>query len=428
MARRSTLLVTLDSLRADHCGYVDGRQADLTPTLTQLADDGVAYRQAVAPGPRTPSSVPVSFTGTFHQYRDGRDERGWQYRHRRLGEFMRRHGSLAASFRDRGFDTAAVTMNPWTTTETSFDQGFDEFVDLEAADRDLFADRPTLRVLDGVLESDLLEGRTPWSSQRYWFVQWEGVYPLIRDVLERLESPYFCWVFLLDCHLPYIAPRRLRTEGSTLGTLSHLYRYGRWKLRDAELTDRDAEALRRAYRDTVRSVDAFLDRLVTDVTERGDDPALVVHSDHGEGLGDHGTFSHERRLYEENLRVPLVVHDGRARATVDDPVSLKSLPTVLERVSGDDRPFDPRAVTQRFTLSQTEFGDRVALRGRRFKYVRTRDEERLYDLESDPTEREDLAAAAPEVRGELARLTDARMADQRERRAHYDAVAELQGG
>jgi arylsulfatase len=372
--------------------------------------------------------VPVSFTGGFHQYRDGRGDRSWQYRHHRLDEFMRRHQSIAASFRERGFNTAAVTMNPWTTTETAFDRGFDEFIDLEAADRELFADRPLLQALDGVFESQALSGRTPWSSQRYWFVQWEGVYPLVQNVLEQLESPYFCWVFLLDCHLPYISPRRLRAEGSTFDTLSHLYRYGRWKVGDAEITNKGAEALERGYRDTVRSVDAFLDQLLTDVTEHGDEPALVIHSDHGEGLGEHGTFSHQRQLYEQNLRVPLVVHDGTGQDTVDEPVSLRSLPTVLKTVSDDERAFDPREVTQRFTLSQTEFGDRVALRGQRFKYVRTQSGERLYDLQADPTERKDHSAAAPDVCRELSRLLDARLADQHERRGHYDAVADLQIG
>lgn len=426
MAPRNTILLTLDSLRADVCGYVDTDGPELTPRLTEMAREGVGYRQAVAPGPRTPSSMPTVFTGAFHQYRDGRDERGWQYRHRRLGEFMRRHRSVAETMRERGFDTAAVTMNPWTTRETSFDRGFDEFVDLDDADRDLFSDRPLLRTLDRVFESGPLAGRTPWSSQRYWFVHWEGVYPLIRDVIDGLSSPYFLWVFLLDCHLPYISPRRLRSEQSTRGTLSHLYRYGRWALGDGALTERDAAGLERAYRDAVSSTDTFVDRLVTDVTDRGDDPAVVVHADHGEGLGEHGTFSHQRRLYEENIRVPLVVHNAGEHATVGDPVSLRRLPDLVRAVS-DDGGFDPDAITRRWTLSQTEFGDRVALRGTRFKYIRNEDDEEMYDLRTDPAERENLVDTYPEVHRELARLTDTRLADLRERRAHYDAAAELEG-
>ena len=59
---RSIVLVTLDALRADHCGYV-GYERDTTPTIDRLASDGLAFETAVAPGTNTPSSMTGVFTG-----------------------------------------------------------------------------------------------------------------------------------------------------------------------------------------------------------------------------------------------------------------------------------------------------------------------------------------------------------------------------
>jgi len=425
MSPKDTILLTLDALRADYCGYVIEDGKDLTPQLDSLAEQGIAYRNAIAPGPRTPSSVPTLFTGSFHQYRDGRPERTWEYRHRRLREFIRRQGTLAEKMSDQSIETAAVVLNPWVTSETGFDIGFDKFKDLDSLGSRLFKDRGTLSLFDKILEGTGISKYTPWSSQKYWFVHWKGVYHQIMEVVEQLDSPYFLWVFLLDCHLPYISPREFRSNQSRIETLLHLYSYGRWTLTDYELSEGDIKRLQEAYHDVVRATDGFIGKLVSDVEERGDKPAIFIHADHGEGLGDHGTFSHQKQLYEENIRVPLVVYNAGQQADIEKQISLKSLPQIIQSVSNTSITFDPYSFTEDWVLSQTELGDKISLRGHGYKYIQTAEGHELYDLQTDVDEQQDISGDYETLSKNLNKLAMKWIDHQQEQRTHYDAARML---
>lgn len=120
-SKRNLVLVTVDSLRADHCGFVN-EASELTPTIDRLAEEGIAYTQAIAPGPRTPSSVPVMFTGEFMSDDEGWTMADWQGRQQRIAQHMNRFQHLSERLQRRGYETAAFTANPWTTRESNFDR------------------------------------------------------------------------------------------------------------------------------------------------------------------------------------------------------------------------------------------------------------------------------------------------------------------
>jgi len=134
-----------------------------------------------------------------------------------------------------------------------------------------------------------------------------------------------------------------------------------------ELPDGAAELIGQAYRDAVRSVDGFMDALMAALGEY--DPATVFFADHGEALGEHGNFGHEQTLYEENLRVPLFVHNAGETETVDEQLPLRSLPELLVDLTHTaTEPFDPHAHTRQFVVSHTEepnaVGQNVAVEAR----------------------------------------------------------------
>jgi arylsulfatase len=160
------------------------------------------------------------------------------------------------------------------------------------------------------------------------------------------------------------------------------------------MSDRTCESMQRSYRDTVRSVDSFLDRLRTDLA--ADDPAMILHSDHGESFGEHGNYGHHhRQLYEENVHVPYVVHDGHRDGTVSDPTSLATIPEValsIARTGG----FDPKAVAESTAVATSECGTNRALRDRQFKYVEHDTEQALFELSLDPAESRDVSSEYPE--------------------------------
>ncbi len=400
-SQRNLVLVTVDSLRADHCGFVNG-DSELTPTLDRLAADGISFTETVAPGPRTPSSVPVMFTGEFLEDDDDWTMANWKGRQQRIGRHMRRFRHLSERLQQRGYETAAFTTNPWTTRDSSFDIGFDEFAEVSATSDDVssrhLSDSKLFKLADAGFEALPIDP-VDWSGKKEWFSQWTGYFDLIDQQLSELPEPFFLWVFILDSHQPYITPRRFREESSAWQMYYSILRYWHGKGSDDEIPDHAREMIAETYRDAVRSVDAFAGALKESLEPF--DPVTVFHSDHGEALGEHGAFGHRQTLYEENLHVPFFVHNAGAEQTVPEQVSLRSLPDVLVDVA-DPTDFDPTAYTRPFAISKTENNQLTSVRTARWKFVTDGDDQQLYDLRADPDETTDLGSQYSEVTSALA--------------------------
>lgn len=430
---RNVVLVTIDSLRADHCGVHEPPQdaawsGSLTPTIDDLGADGLVFERAVAPGPRTPSSMPVAFTGEPLSiqgvYASGEEKRHrWRARCDRVRRHMRRHRTVAERFGAAGYETAAVTANPWTTTDTGFDEGFDEFHEVGRR-----ADGETTGLLVGLLD------RVTDVDRNGWLLTWPDYYDQVLAAREALSEPYFLWVFLLDPHQPYLAPRRFREEGSLAGSYYSNLRYNRFHGYVDELPGHLHRGLQRAYRDAIRSADGFLERLLGDLEDRRDDPVTCVHADHGEAFAEHGFYGHRPHLYEENVRVPLVLSGTEAGGRPSDPVSLAAIPDLLvEAATGS---VTPGAHVRPYVHASTEERERVAVRTRRYKYlsggsqwpyVLASSGRELYDLATDPGERSDLVTERADAVPLFKRLLDRRRSDLGERRRIADAAEVVDG-
>jgi arylsulfatase A-like enzyme len=405
------VLVTVDSLRADHCGP-DGRGERLAPTFRRMAEEGVEYEYAIAPGPRTPSSMPAVFTGEHVPPVSGSEGDFWERRRAVIRQHMRRHTSLPERLQDRGYHTVGVTVNPWTQ-DTAFERGFDEFVEINSETLGEYGPLP-FRAADTVLHDTAVSERLAWFNKREWFIRWTDFYDTIRERVERAPDPYFLWVFLLDTHQPYVVPRADREEVSAPGMY---YASFRELATDGAVPDWVDTRLRRAYRDSVRSTDRFLDRLLDDTA--ADDPVFVVHADHGEAFGEHGTYGHEQQLYEENIHVPLVVHNVPERERIGKPLSLRRLPDLLDAVATPES-FDPGALTAEFAISSIDDGGTDAVTTRDWKLIQSESGRELYDLERDGAERTNLASEGEPVGEHLRDL----LAPHRSHRAEQTRIAE----
>ncbi len=198
--------------------------------------------------------------------------------------------------------------------------------------------------------------------------------------------PFFLWVHLLDVHAPY------------LGGTSRAH-----------------------YDRAVRSIDAPLARLLASV---GPEALVVLTADHGEAFGEHGAYTHGNTLYEEELRVPLVLcvppstRLGQPRS-VAAPVGLIDLAPTLLELTGTRAPY-PRQGESLVPLLRGEaelrspelfaevwipYSHKQALVLGRWKWVRDLDREweALFDLRADPGENRDLARTHPEVLRRLRR-------------------------
>jgi len=424
---RNVVMLSVDSLRADHCGFLND-EVDLTPTIDRLAADSLVFERAMSPGPRTPSSMPAIFTGEFFRpvdlgvYDDWKTKaQRWRARQRRIGNHMARFRGIAERLQERGYDTAGVTANPWTTRETNFHEGFDEFYAVsgpDAADRSWYAP-----VVDRVGDAVGID----WNGT---LLTWTDFYDTVQRARAGLSEPYFLWVFVLDPHQPYVTPREYREENTSIGMLYANARYNFAHGYTDELPPHLDRRLRRAYRDTVRSVDGFVERVRGDFTT--DDPVTVFHADHGEAFGEHGTIGHRPQLYRENVHVPLFVHGLDRTGRIDDPVSLRSLPDVLVEAADDG--LDPTRFTRPFVVSRTEECERVGVRSTEWsyqtaadgwEYVHGADRAELYRLGADPHEPRNVVADRPDVGALFESLVGNHEEEQRERDRIGDGVAEV---
>jgi arylsulfatase A-like enzyme len=397
--RPDVILVVVDTLRADHLShYGYGR-----PTgggLDAFAGRATRYTQAYAPSPWTGTSTASIFTGLFatrHGVRRPGD---------RLDDELT---TLPEILHEQGWHTVAHSLNVNVSKKTGYAQGFDLFNDFLGTTTD---------------------------------------YPHIDAVLERVdrwldarpERPFFLYLHSMNTHGPYRVPedhRRslLGREPSRdfvyYGSLMASITSGRSLPRRREVGPAYLASLVDQYDTAVRYTSDALGELFADLARRGlyDDALVIVTSDHGEELFDHGGFSHGYSLHGEVLRVPLYVKLPRQRegAVVDARVSLMDLaPTILQALGIDATaafdglplPATTEAGAARSLLHVSDWKKRCvgrALLSGRYKlielesnYEGLRNATRLYDVEADPAETLDLAAHKPELVAQLRReLEDA---------------------
>lgn len=397
-ALAGVVMIVVDTLRADHLGCY-GSSRGLTPRMDELAARSHLFEHAIATSSWTRPSVGSLLTSRFPTSLGLLDKPDRLPDDAvTLQEVLRDHG---------GFQTLAVITNGNISAGWGFDQGFDRFV------------WPHLmRLYPGDFPKQVAEGVT-------------------RKALElvdgrQAEVPFFLYVHYVDPHDPYLPHPELHPEpvppGRFDGSRRELGQLDRLRQRGEEA---DYDRIRHLYAGEVRYVDHWIGRLLDGLAERGlgEELLIVLTSDHGEGLWTHGLRNHGNDLYEESVRVPLLVrYPGMTEAEasrVATPVSLVDVaPTVLTAAGAPKPPafqgFDLAPLTRGesrgsgFEYVYTEMLHRnrnfEAIRHGHWKLIRNRGEPRgsqppieIYDLSDDPEEsRSRLDDAPPRTRRPLA--------------------------
>lgn len=427
---RNVVLVTVDSLRADALSGSNGEQ--LAPNIARIGREGIAFESAIAPGPRTPSSVPAFLTGEF--YRMEKPE--MKARRKAIQSHLVATETLPERFSEMGYETLGFSLNPWTAADTGFKAIFDDFHELNPdsdSDIEFSPALPSVKFVDEVLNRIGRDDFLNWKNRREWFSHWSSFKDDIFDRISAASKPYFVWIFLMDTHQPTIVPRSHRKESGLLRTLYAADYFT--KNRGESLPDRIDEWIQRSYRDSVRSADDFVGQLSESI---GEEDVIAVHSDHGEAWNEHGVNGHEYHLYEENIRVPLVVGHPTFSDNVAENFSLLDLPALLTELSvaSEFRPkkwacdFVPTLVEgEEVARLRSSFGDYNphyrSLRGERFKLIETRDGDLLFDLDDDPHEKQNVISEYPEIGDAFQLLLDCRSRKREEKRRIVERVDEL---
>lgn len=424
-AKPDVVLVVIDTLRADHLpSYGYPRQT--APNLEALADEALVFDDALSVmGLTLPAHVSI-MTGihpwTHHIARNGRVYDG-------------PFPTLAERLSEAGYQSGAFVSGIPLAGRQGLDRGFDRYRDT----------RNQADHLEPRISAEVTTGR-------------------VLDWLEELgPEPFFLFVHYYDTHTPYNFPADralpfredeglaaiMRGTGVARRSIDELIPEVRLNGRKVELP-----SAINAYDNAIHRVDSQLGELLSalDRIGRADRTLLIVTSDHGEGLGQHGYYQHQKNLYEEQLHIPLIVRPpalegvkpGRVRGATSQ---LDIAPTILDfaglapnhpshghsfrarmgragRRAGTPEPDDLGRWTLacRLAFAKKHEGKRlpefsapsplcVARGDDAFKYLRHGDgREEVYDLNRDPGEQRNLAgrdgAAMARLRRVMNRLEE----------------------
>jgi arylsulfatase A-like enzyme len=389
------VFIVMDTVRHDHTSaYGYGRRT--TPNLELLLPHATRYERAIAPAPWTLPSHASMFTGLY------------PFQHQTHTFFKVENGqpvvsepplpepaiTVAEVLSDAGYATSAFTANTvYMQPRYNLQQGFGEYF---------------VEHLPGkVLNTHILK----------WL-----------DAQRRSSAPFFLFINYCDAHFPYNTkefPGLLNAPPSQDPDLLK-------KLVDACVPGSGppprelVQGVTDQFDTGIANADAAVAEVVAALKQNGvyDECALVVTSDHGEFLGEHGLVAHSQDVYEEVLHVPLVVklpnqrspeQESRLTSLVDMPK--KILPSMGKAAAQATRHLgDPGAaggvvMAENYYSRQWHFGEPYGDRFKRtravlyqgpWKYIHSSDNaHELYDVIDDPHELRNLLENEPEVARQL---------------------------
>jgi arylsulfatase A-like enzyme/Tfp pilus assembly protein PilF len=367
VAARNVVVITIDTLRADHVGCYGYKQIH-TPNIDALAADGARFERAYTAVPVTLPSHTVMFTGTYPMLNGMHDFAA--------NKLNATQPTRAAVLKEHGYATAAVIGSAVLDSRFGLNRGFDFYYDHFDFNR--------------LQESNLEEMERPGNLVADVTLDW---------LSKNYSRKFFLWMHLYDPHYPYRPPAPY----------------------DAEYKDHP-------YDGEIAFADAQVGRLVRFLKSKGlyGNTLIVLSGDHGESLGEHGEITHGFFIYNATLHVPFMIHlPGAALPrVVPDLVSLADLmPTVLQALKVDipsqvqgqsllplmktKEKEEARSLYAETFLPRLHFNwsELRAVESTNYHFIDAPKPE-LYDLTKDPGETQNLFAEKKAVGEEMrARLT-----------------------
>jgi arylsulfatase A-like enzyme len=419
-AKPNVLLISIDTLRADHVSCY-GYERPTTPSLDALAADGTRFAHAYSPAGWTPPAHASMLTGLFPTQHGAVDEN-------RLHDEV---PTVAEILAGAGYRTCGVVNNSQVGALVGLDRGHHDFHE----------------VWKGHGSKSIVKRGTSFLGRkirRFLGREDKGVGASNRIVREwwaahaGKDASFYTFIHYIEPHNPIQPPRAFRKRFGSAGPgidhskMVRVLDNPLWCFADdVELSPEEIRHLVALYDAEIAHLDARLGELLAFMKQRGlyDDTLIIVTADHGEHFGEHGMYSHVASLYEPVVHVPLIVKWPRGAtgpAVRDELVQLTDIvPTILE-VAGVPAPHQDKLFGKsltahrgpvghefiaaewegripfflRRTLGESRAEEKVGefkkpfrmIREGRYKYIsRYGDRVELYDLESDPGENINLA-------------------------------------
>lgn len=331
---KNLILITMEAWREDD--FNDS----LMGSLSRWSEEALVFEKAYSPAPWTLPSFASMMSG-YYPGQLGVSTTDYSVDEIKYGgRLVEEVETLAERLGSEGYLTQGFLTNEWLSRERGFGQGMEGVVQLEVQ-------RPYHYVFHGKdmslvqwykrlgLEKEVIKG---WdflvgeASLHKWGTDAEQVVGLGRNwLLKEPVEPFFLWMHLMDPHAPYQPEERYGPEATEVAEekireLQELRPLDREKIRWREI---DKKVYKELYQGELKYVDENLvSRFLKRVEEWGylDDSVVVITSDHGEEFWEHGGLGHATTLYDEQVRVPLMVRAPEQKPDIrDDVVSLVDL-------------------------------------------------------------------------------------------------------
>ena len=388
------VLIGADTLRADHLGSW-GHQPSVTPALDRLALESDVWLDAFSTFNVTNPSFASLLTGFY-----GKNHGVYDLRTPLPGSF----DTLAELFSRAGYRTFGVTAATHLSPEQSgLHQGFDGY-------------------------------HVPWGQASAEMAVNQSL-----DWLQEVDGPFFLWLHLFDAHTPYTPPAPY-ADGQRPAGFPGLEPIRSWlDFRDPGRLDFRDPVLgghEQLYRGEVAYLDRHVGRLLDFLASRGlmDDTVIAFTADHGENLGEQGVHYRHAGLWDATVHVPLMVRwpapadQARGRRLDGLVQTIDLFPTLLRRAGLEVPPSDGEDLTRitgdgrrgrRAVFAEATNGRAHMVRTAEHLYMRRQGEHFLFDspaflfdLQTDPEQRDNLAGLRPEIETELGSLLDRWFADR----------------
>lgn len=427
------ILLVMDSVRAANLSCY-GYHRNTTPNIDKLAAQGILYDQAISMSCWTLPVHASLFTGLFplnHGITVSKDALPDDF------------PTLARRLKAQGYQTACFSNNAYISDSTGLTQGFDTVEDVWRVSNPRGTERPKMSKRLKEIERSgsalakpaarlaraLLRARSLMKNRRS---QKDSGAKLTNEKMQnwlaqsrRAAAPFFMFVNYMECHERYSPPYPYNRRFMPA-------RFSPWRV--AQLSTNkveilagpekrradDLEIMRALYDGALHYLDDKIGELVRFVEAQGmlDDTVLVVTSDHGDSLGEHGHLGHRMTLYEQLVRVPLIIrYPARFQpgSRAAQQVQLGDLhPTFLELAGADASDLTangfysllapPEAVERPFTIAENTTPKSLdnmlvrMIRTDKYKYIwKSNQQHELYDLIGDPAEANNLVSARPDV-------------------------------
>lgn len=427
---KHVFLVVMDTLRQDG---VTAYNTDGVPSpqIDAFAKDAVVFRNAYSTSGWTlpaMASIMTGFTPEVHLATTG---------YKRLSNAFT---TLAERMEAAGYYSGAIGQNTLLRPDRNMTQGFHhyDFYPRIAVDRRTIAGKVLHRVFPEGLQSHVTTSEITDKS-----VAW---------VEANQDEPFFLWTHYYDPHTPHTPPERFILEEGVSPTFGKTFYGAQYvhRIRSGLFvpTDDEKMGIKTLYESEKRYVDHSFGRLMDNLRRMGlyEDALIILTSDHGEEFWEHRGYEHGHTLYDELLRVPLIIKLPRSSATGvrDAFVSNGSLLPAILDVCGiayedgasnmpslapllENEPEE--SVGPLYARGVYAYEDKEAIIDRPFKFIRylQSNHVELYNLETDPAESVSLVRDHPDVVEHMVNMLDARNHEARQIRKRL-GVGESDGG